>query len=253
MQVQDLVQLLSREGLGALPSALAGPGSQSLDSQRMLQKPPIAQVVYEVLPVDRRVGCLQHLQILGLMLCTSSHSLLGLHQPFGIYLLPILLSCTATIILQMHSSLLQLPSNFCASGTPVQCPSSQLQDQQQGQQQLQVILLLSLHLSDSKCSQRRRLLAGLADPGPVAAALWTDAELGSAVCLDSIVTVVDARNIRRQLTEKRPEGAVNEAQQQIAYADVILLNKVMTLIPSSAVFWCCMRIFNGHCSQSWSQ
>lgn len=68
--------------------------------------------------------------------------------------------------------------------------------------------------------------AGLADPGPVAAALWTDAELGSAVCLDSIVTVVDARNIRRQLAEDRPQGAVNEAQQQIAYADIILLNKV---------------------------
>ena len=74
--------------------------------------------------------------------------------------------------------------------------------------------------------------AGLADPGPVAAALWTDAELGSAVCLDSIVTVVDARNIRRQLAEDRPQGAVNEAQQQIAYADIILLNKV-TIGPCS--------------------
>ncbi|KAK9868209.1 hypothetical protein WJX84_007948 [Apatococcus fuscideae] len=66
---------------------------------------------------------------------------------------------------------------------------------------------------------------GLADPGPVAAALWTDAELGSSVCLDSIVTVVDARNIRGQLAEPREDGAVNEAQQQIAYADIILLNK----------------------------
>lgn len=57
--------------------------------------------------------------------------------------------------------------------------------------------------------------AGLADPGPVAAALWTDAELDSTVCLDSIVTVVDARNICGQLAEARPEGAVDEAQQQI--------------------------------------
>ena len=31
---------------------------------------------------------------------------------------------------------------------------------------------------------------GLADPGPVATALWTDAELESGVCLDAIVTVV---------------------------------------------------------------
>eukprot|EP00887_Chlorella_sp_A99_P001389 scaffold8.g1389.t1 len=66
---------------------------------------------------------------------------------------------------------------------------------------------------------------GLANPGPVAAALWTDAELESGVCLDAIVTVVDARLIRRQLAEPRPEGAVNEAQQQVAFADVVLLNK----------------------------
>ena len=145
----------------------------------------------------------------------------------------------------MHSSPLQLPSKDFASGNTVQCPSSQVQ----GQQELQVASnsLLSLHLSDSNCSQRRWLLAGLADPGPVAAALWTDAELGSAVCLDSIVTVVDARNICRQLTEKRPEGAVNEAQQQIAYADVILLNKVKTLYPGLGVFRCCMLIINGRC------
>lgn len=34
---------------------------------------------------------------------------------------------------------------------------------------------------------------GLADPGPVAAALWTDDELEAAVHLDAIVTVVDAK------------------------------------------------------------
>ena len=68
----------------------------------------------------------------------------------------------------------------------------------------------------------------MADPGPVAAALWTDAELQASVCLDAVVTVVDARNIERQLAQQPAEGAVNEAQQQIAYADVILLNKVQT-------------------------
>lgn len=67
---------------------------------------------------------------------------------------------------------------------------------------------------------------GLADPGPVAAALWTDAELESGVCLDGVVTVVDARHISSQLAAVRSSGAVNEAQQQIAYADVVLLNKV---------------------------
>lgn len=38
---------------------------------------------------------------------------------------------------------------------------------------------------------------------------------------------MDARNIRGQLAEPREDGAVNEAQQQIAYADIILLNKVL--------------------------
>lgn len=59
---------------------------------------------------------------------------------------------------------------------------------------------------------------GLANPGPVAAALWTDAELEAAVCLDCIITVADCRNLRRQLAEPPGEGGTNEAQQQLAYA-----------------------------------
>lgn len=47
---------------------------------------------------------------------------------------------------------------------------------------------------------------GLADPGPVAAALWTDDQLEAGVQLDSIVAVVDAINIDRQLREPRPKG-----------------------------------------------
>lgn len=66
---------------------------------------------------------------------------------------------------------------------------------------------------------------GLANPGPVAAALWTDEELESSVCLDAIVTVVDAKHIAQQLSDPRPEGSVNEAQQQVACADIVLLNK----------------------------
>jgi len=50
------------------------------------------------------------------------------------------------------------------------------------------------------------------------------------VVLDAIVTVVDARNIEAQLARGDAEGgtgthAVNEAQRQVAYADIILLNK----------------------------
>lgn len=67
---------------------------------------------------------------------------------------------------------------------------------------------------------------GLANPGPVAAVLWVDDQLESPVHLDSIVTVVDARNLKQQLADTRENGAVNEAYLQIAFADVVLLNKV---------------------------
>lgn len=68
---------------------------------------------------------------------------------------------------------------------------------------------------------------GLANPGPVASALWTDAELESSLCLDAIVTVVDAAHITKHMNTPNEElGEANEAQRQIAFADVILLNKV---------------------------
>eukprot|EP00878_Enallax_costatus_P030930 GHUV01033745.1.p1 GENE.GHUV01033745.1~~GHUV01033745.1.p1 ORF type:complete len:209 (+),score=29.59 GHUV01033745.1:656-1282(+) len=68
---------------------------------------------------------------------------------------------------------------------------------------------------------------GLANPGPIMSELWTDEELEAAVVLDGVVTVVDGRNIGRQLAEQRAGGAANEAQLQVALADVILLNKVI--------------------------
>ena len=57
-------------------------------------------------------------------------------------------------------------------------------------------------------------------------ALWTDAELEAGVVLDGVVVVADARNLGRQLAAAREPGAVNEAARQLAYADVVLLNKV---------------------------
>ena len=66
---------------------------------------------------------------------------------------------------------------------------------------------------------------GLMDPGAVAAALWTDDEMqAGSICLDAIVTVVDAKNILKHLDDAREQA--NHAQKQVAYADVILLNKV---------------------------
>jgi G3E family GTPase len=65
---------------------------------------------------------------------------------------------------------------------------------------------------------------GLADPGPVAQTFFNDPEMREAYRLDGIVTVVDARHVGQHLDD----GI--EAKQQVAFADVILLNKI-DLVP----------------------
>ena len=60
---------------------------------------------------------------------------------------------------------------------------------------------------------------GLADPGPVAQTFFADEEIAAKAKLDSIVTVVDAKHLPLRLKDSK------EAQEQIAFADVILLNK----------------------------
>ena len=60
---------------------------------------------------------------------------------------------------------------------------------------------------------------GLADPAPVAQTFLADDEVRERTALDSIVTVVDARHIEDRL------GDSDEAEEQVAFADTILLNK----------------------------
>ncbi|XP_077792052.1 zinc-regulated GTPase metalloprotein activator 1A isoform X6 [Podarcis muralis] len=66
---------------------------------------------------------------------------------------------------------------------------------------------------------------GLADPGAVASMFWVDAELGSDIYLDGIISVVDAKYGLQHLLEEKPSGLINEAARQIALADLIILNK----------------------------
>lgn len=66
---------------------------------------------------------------------------------------------------------------------------------------------------------------GLADPGAVASMFWVDAELGSDIYLDGIVSVIDAKYGMQHITEEKPEGLVNEAARQIAVADLTIINK----------------------------
>lgn len=60
---------------------------------------------------------------------------------------------------------------------------------------------------------------GLADPAPVAQTFFVDEDVRAKTRLDAIVTVVDAAHIERRLEDS------HEAEEQIAFADVILLNK----------------------------
>jgi G3E family GTPase len=60
---------------------------------------------------------------------------------------------------------------------------------------------------------------GLADPAPVAQTFFVDEDVRRNTKLDAIVTVVDAKHLVGQL-----DGAP-EAQEQIAFADIVILNK----------------------------
>ena len=61
---------------------------------------------------------------------------------------------------------------------------------------------------------------GLADPAPVAQTFFIDDKIAEYYLLDAIVTVVDAKHAQTQLDEHR------EAQEQVGFADRILLSKV---------------------------
>ncbi|MBX3469864.1 MAG: GTP-binding protein [Planctomycetes bacterium] len=60
---------------------------------------------------------------------------------------------------------------------------------------------------------------GMADPAPVAQTFFVDEEVKEKVRLDGIVTLVDAHHVWQHIDQSR------ECQEQIAFADVLLLNK----------------------------
>merc|ERR1712039_945297 len=66
---------------------------------------------------------------------------------------------------------------------------------------------------------------GLADPAPVAQTFFADDFVQQHMRLDGILTLVDAKHIIQHLEDEKPEGVENEAVEQIAFADRILLNK----------------------------
>merc|ERR1711959_663651 len=66
---------------------------------------------------------------------------------------------------------------------------------------------------------------GLADPAPVAQTFFADDFVQKTMKLDGILTLVDAKHIIQHLDEEKPEGVENEAVEQLAFADRVLLNK----------------------------
>jgi G3E family GTPase len=66
---------------------------------------------------------------------------------------------------------------------------------------------------------------GLADPAPVIQTFFMDEDVQAQTHLDSVVTVVDAKHIHQH-------WEAEEAQEQIAFADVVLLNKTDLVTPA---------------------
>jgi G3E family GTPase len=66
---------------------------------------------------------------------------------------------------------------------------------------------------------------GLADPAPVAQTFFVDADVAKDARLDAIVTVADAKWLSARLKD------APEAKNQIAFADVILINKTDLVTP----------------------
>jgi G3E family GTPase len=66
---------------------------------------------------------------------------------------------------------------------------------------------------------------GLADPAPVAQTFFVDESVGRKTRLDAVVTVADARWLSDRLKD------APEAKNQIAFADVILINKTDLVSP----------------------
>jgi G3E family GTPase len=60
---------------------------------------------------------------------------------------------------------------------------------------------------------------GLADPAPVAQTFFVDDNIGGRTALDAVVTVADAKWLKERLKD------APEAKNQIAFADVVVLNK----------------------------
>lgn len=82
---------------------------------------------------------------------------------------------------------------------------------------------------------------GLADPVPVAQTFFMDDDVRAKTVLDAVVALVDAKHLPLRLKDSR------EAEDQIAFADVVLINKTDLVTPEElAVVEATVRAINPH-------
>lgn len=82
---------------------------------------------------------------------------------------------------------------------------------------------------------------GLADPVPVAQTFFMDDDVRAKTGLDAVVALVDAKHLPLRLKDSR------EAEDQIAFADVVLINKTDLVTPDElAAIEATVRAINPH-------
>jgi len=76
---------------------------------------------------------------------------------------------------------------------------------------------------------------GMADPVPIVRTFMSEEEIQKDLRLDGVVAMADAKHLPGRLDDKIEAGKVNEAYQQIAFADKIILNKLDLITTDEAI------------------
>jgi len=76
---------------------------------------------------------------------------------------------------------------------------------------------------------------GMADPVPIVRTFMSTESITDDLRLDAVVAMADAKHLPGRLDDEVEEGKVNEAYQQVAFADKIILNKLDLITTEEAI------------------